>query len=180
MIWKELETIKKSAMAVHKKSSNSHGFFSYIPQRSSEKYQKNCKYSIEREKNGRQKITPLFDVIITIKKNVKKIVVVLVKVGEGWNTCVLAMLWLLKKRIFYGHDMKLPFQMQSFEWVKNLRLYKFCGPITQHLYTNTNKDITLELYLLESNMVHCGLQTIHYIVEIGLADFWKPMKQIWP
>ena len=47
-------------MAVHKKSSNSHGFFSYIPQRSSEKYQKNCKYSIEREseKKGRQKITP--------------------------------------------------------------------------------------------------------------------------
>ena len=49
------------------------------------------------------------------------------------------MLWLLKKRIFYGHDMKLPFQMQSFEWVKNLRLYKFCGPITQHLYTNTQQ-----------------------------------------
>ena len=84
-----------------------------------------------------------------------------------------------KKRIFYGHDMKLPFQMQSFEWVKNLRLYKFCGPITQHLYTNTNKDITLELYLLESNMVHYGLQTIHYTVEKGLADFWKPLKKIW-
>ena len=63
MIWKELETIKKSAteVVVHKKSSNSHGFFSYIPQRSSEKYQKEiCKYSIEREseKKGRQKITP--------------------------------------------------------------------------------------------------------------------------
>ena len=51
---------------------------------------------------------------------------------------------------------------------------------TQHLYTNTNKDITLELYLLESNMVHYGLQTIHYTVEKGLADFWNPMKQIWP
>ena len=62
MIWKELETIKKSAMAVHKKSSNSHGFFSYIPQRSSEKYQKkNVSIQLrerESEKKGRQKITP--------------------------------------------------------------------------------------------------------------------------
>ena len=31
---------ERNGMAVHKKSSNSHGFFSYIPQRSSEKYQK--------------------------------------------------------------------------------------------------------------------------------------------
>ena len=60
MIWKELETIKKSATAVHKKSSNSHGFFSYIPQRSSEKYQKkNVSIQLrESEKKGRQKITP--------------------------------------------------------------------------------------------------------------------------
>ena len=62
MIWKELETIKKSAteVVVHKKSSNSHGFFSYIPQRSSEKYQKkNVSIQLrESEKKGRQKITP--------------------------------------------------------------------------------------------------------------------------
>ena len=49
-------------MAVHKKSSNSHGFFSYIPQRSSEKYQKkNVSIQLrerESEKKGRQKITP--------------------------------------------------------------------------------------------------------------------------
>ena len=44
------------------KSSNSHGFFSYIPQRSSEKYQKkNVSIQLrerESEKKGRQKITP--------------------------------------------------------------------------------------------------------------------------
>ena len=71
------------------------------------------------------------------------------------------MLWLLKKRIFYGHDMKLPFQMQSFEWVKNLRLYKFCGPITQHLYTNTQQGYHFRtLFVGVKHAVHYGLKTM--------------------
>ena len=52
------------------KSSNSHGFFSYIPQRSSEKYQKkNVSIQLrEREwEEGQTENYPLFDVIITIK-----------------------------------------------------------------------------------------------------------------
>ena len=74
MIWKELETIKKRAQqneVVHKKVAILTGSLVTYHKDLVRNTKKNCKYSIEWEE-GQAENNPLFDVIITIKKNVKK------------------------------------------------------------------------------------------------------------